>query len=307
MVEHWNELDFDFDYNFGESDRSQLLDEAAQTVRALKTNLGSTTSPSDSPEDPALSLLAQLGQETAEFGAYPQVVRMREKNFTEAGMNVPHQFRELSKTNKFYWLHFPINLFPLQNLPFYKLECGVEFNREVVHGHLRPRAQLILPDRKFLEILRLEDSVELRIGEDFEFTADSGSLEGQVGMAKAKGKAAVDVKAAGKLGLVAGPFTYRLKRAQIERSEVNNEKVRWRVAGAEFFQEEYPAFIVVLQVPKAVIEVKIEAALQAYHKPNLASMGLGEVIKYFGSGLATFFRAGAPAKATKVWDITPSL
>jgi hypothetical protein len=79
------------------------------------------------------------------------------------------------------------------------------------------------------------------------------------------------------------------------------------LAGAEFFQEDDRTFIVVLQVPKSVNEVKIAAALQAYHKPNVAAMGLGESIRYFGSRLATFFRKGAPATDTKLWDITPSL
>lgn len=305
MAENQDELDFDFD--FGGSNRSELLAEAAQTIRALESNLGSDTPPSDWREDPAISLLAQLDKEIAKFSAYPDVLRLREKNFTEHGMPVPARFQDLSKANKFYWLHFPISLFPLQNLPFFKLVCRFEFNPGILEGHLRPRVQIILPDRKFLTLLELTDSLDLRIGEDFEFTADSGALEGQAGPAKAKGKAAVDVKVAGKLGLAAGPFTYRLKRAQIEHNGVGTEQVSWRLHGAEFFQEDDPTFIVVLQVPKAVNEVKIAAALHAYHKPNLAAMGIGEVIKYFGKRLATFFRKGAPIADTKVWDITPSL
>jgi len=64
---------------------------------------------------------------------------------------------------------------------------------------------------------------------------------------------------------------------------------------------------VVLQVPKSVNEVRISAALQSYHKPNIAAMGLGEFIGYFGSRLAAFFRQGAPATDTKIWDITPDI
>jgi hypothetical protein len=305
MVENQNTLDFEYD--FGGVKRTGLLTEAAQAVRALESNLGPDTPPSDAAEAPALALLNQLNQEIAEFSAYPEVLQLREEHFTEHDLAVPTRFRDLSQNNKFYWLRFPITLFPLQNFPFYKLECKVEFNPGISEGHLRPRTQQILPNRKFLQLLEFTDNLELRIGEDFEFTANSGSLEGQVGPVKATTTAAVDAKTAGSLGFVAGPFTYRLKRAQIEHSPTGTEQVFWRLAGAEFFQEDDPTFIVVLQVPKSVNEVRIAAALQAYHKPNIAAMGLGEFIGYFGSRLAAFFRQGAPATDTKIWDITPDI
>jgi hypothetical protein len=284
-----------------------LLIEASQAVRALGSNLGPNTPPSDAGEAPALSLLNELNQEIAEFSAYPDILQLKAEHFTEHGLTVPARFQDLSQSNKFYWLRFPITLFPLQNFPFYKLECKVEFNPGISEGHLRPRTHQILPNRKFLQLLEFTDSLEVRIGENFEFQADSGSLEGKAGPAKAKAKGAVDAKAAGALGFVAGPFTYRLKRAQIEHSPTGTEQVFWRLAGAEFFQDDDPNFIVVLQVPNSVNEVRIAAALQAYHKPNVAAMGLGESIRYFGNQLATFFRKGAPATDTKVWDITPSL
>lgn len=223
-------------------------------------------------------------------------------------MTVPRRFQDLSQQYRFYWLHFPITLSPLQNLPFSKLQLAVEFNPGVAEGHLRPRTQMILPDRKFQELLTMTDSLDLRIGEDFEFEASTEALDGEVsGVAKGKFKGAVEAKAAGKLGVAACPFTYRLKKALVEQSGVGTEKVIWRLSDSESLQENDATFIVVLQIPKSVKEVQIAAALKAYHQPNFAAMGVAQAISYFSQRVAAFFRAGAPISDQQVWDITPSL
>jgi hypothetical protein len=298
---------FDFDFDFSGVDRAELLAEASNTVRALGSELGPGTLTGESAADAASNLLSQLNEEVAQFSTFPGVLPLDEKNFTEHGMEVPRRFQDLIQKYKFYWLHFPITLSPLQNMPFVKLQCAVEFNPGVTEGHLRPLAHMIFPDRKFQQLLELSDSLELGIDENFEFNAGTGKLEGQAGLATAKGEAGVGAKAKGKLGLVIGPFKHTWKKAQIEHSPAGTEKVFWRVSGAEFFQEDTPTFIVVLQLPKAVNDVQIAAALQAYHQPNIWAMGPGEGIKYFTQRLATFFRKGAPMQDTQVWNITHSL
>jgi hypothetical protein len=129
----------------------------------------------------------------------------------------------------------------------------------------------------------------------------------QVGNAEARLQAGVDAKLAGEIGVIAGPFRYSLKKAQLDHSPVGTEKVFWTLDGAEFFQDDDPTLIVVLQIPKAVEQVKIAAALQASHRFNLFVASLGAHIKYFSEQLANFFRKGAPAQDTHVWDITPNL
>jgi hypothetical protein len=301
-----NELG-NFDFDFSGMDRASLLAEAATTVQALRSELGPESQVFDIASNAATHLLAQLNEEVAEFSAYPEVVELKEKHFTERGLAVPVQFRELGQRYKFYWIHFPITLFPGSNMPFHKLECGVEFNPGTVEGHLRPRAHLILPDRKFQQLLEFNDSLELRIGEDFEFAVNTGSIDVQLNQAEAKAKAGVEAKATGKLGFMVGPFTYRLKKALVEHSPAGAEKVFWRLSDTVLFHEDEPTLIVVLQVPKPIGRVEIAAAMQAYHQFNFGAAGLAEAIQYFGKRLATFFRKGAPTADRKVWDITSSL
>ncbi len=288
-----NNLDFDFDFT-GKS-RKVLLADAIREVRALRSELGGTAQKPTAREEAALRLLQQLDLEVAEFTAFPDILELKEKHFSDHGLPVPIRFKDLNKQYKFYYIHFTITLKPSEGMHFNKLKCAIEFNPDVVEGHLRPRAQMILPDRKFKQLLEVSDSLELRIGENFEFEATS------------PGTASVDVKAAGKLGLIAGPFTYRLKRAQLDHSSQGSEKVFWTLEGAEFFQEDHPSFIVVMQMPKEVHDVVITAALQAYHGFNVLAATLGELTNYLKKQLGTFFRKGAPVQDTQVWDITPRL
>lgn len=301
-----------FDYDLGEADRKEFLREAQQTVAALRSDLSGTgirggAKMADPAAVAASNLLQQLNEETAEFSSYPDVIELREEHFKDHGLSVPPRFKELGKHSRFYWLRFPITLAPLENRPFHKLECGVEFNPGVGDGHLRPRALMILPDRKFKQLLEVDDSLELRIGENFEFEADTGSLAAPLAVGGAKARAGVEAKAAAKLGFIAGPFKYTIKRAELEHSPTGSEKVFWRISDTTLLHEDEPTLIVVLQVPREVREVKIAAAMQAYHSFNTWAASLSDVIDYFGERLATFFRRGAPIRDTKVWDITHSL
>ena len=322
-----DESQLNFAFDFGTEKRSTLLAESERTVRGLKSALGPGAPTGDAATEAAANLLAQLNQEVVEFSAFPDVLPLKEEHFSQHGMTVPIRFQDLSRDFNFYWMYFPLTLSPLENFPFAKLELAVEFNPGVAAGHLRPRAHMILPDKKFKKLLELSDSLEVGIGEDFEFKATTGQW--QVGASAVSGAIAavaaaaggiggqpgpggtgvgtVEAKLAGKLGLMVGPFKYTLKKALIEHSPVGTEKVFWRVASAEFFQENDPTFIVVLQVPKSVKEVQIAAALQAYHQANLGAMGLTQAINYLRTQLANFFRAGAPACDTQVWDISARL
>jgi hypothetical protein len=149
----------------------------------------------------------------------------------------------------------------------------------------------------------VNDSLEFHIGENFEFEATTPPLD--AGLAKAE--AGVDAKAAAQLGFVAGPFKHSVKKAELEHSPAGTEKVFWRMSEARFVQEDDPTFIVVMQVPREVKEVKIAAAMQAYHSFNLWAADLSAVMGFLRERVATFFSKGAPIRDTKVWDITPKL
>lgn len=299
----------DFDFDFGGDTREQLLSKASQTAQAFSSELGDEKALGpDAAQTVASQLMEQLNQEVAQFGAQPDVYELREDHFIKGKLDVPVSFKELCQQYNFYWVRFPIILAPLDNMPFYKLDCAVEFNPGIADGHLRPKARMILPERKFQKLLELKDNIELHIGENFEFEAATPEIDLQTPAGpKVKASAGVTAKAAGNLGLIAGPFVYSVKKAQINHSGIGSEKVFWKLDGAEFFQEDEPTLIVVLQVPKEVKQVRIAAALQAYHHFNLWAASLSSVIDYFGKRLANFFRQGAPIRDEQMWDITPNI
>jgi len=161
--------------------------------------------------------------------------------------------------------------------------------------------------KKFKKLFEVSNSVEFGIGANFELTATSGKLNAQTGTAKIAAEAGVDGKVIGKTNFVYGPLTYTIKKAQLDHSPSGTEKVFWRLSDADFIREDDPNFVVVLQVPREVNQIKIAAAIQAYHSFSIVQGGLLEAIRYFGSRLATFFRKGLPIQDTQVWDITSKL
>ena len=113
-----------FDYDFNGMNRTQLLAEAADTVKALFSELSGETQTSDSTVKAAAQLLSELNKEVVKFSAYPDVLELNEKCFTATGLPIPPHFKALSKQSKFYWLRFPVTLFPLENMPFIPHAAG---------------------------------------------------------------------------------------------------------------------------------------------------------------------------------------
>lgn len=295
--------DFDFDFDSYQASRGELLAEANRIVAGLRVELGEQV-PVPDRSDPRFRLLTELNQEIAKFGIHPEIYQLKENHFTDYGLAVPTRFRDLSKQFKFYWVCFPTILSPLEDAPFSKLQCVIEFsNPQTTAGNLQPRTHIVLPDRKFSPLLEINSRVEVRIGGNFEFEAITKDFKTEVNQTEVSASADVGAKAAGELGL-GGSFTYQLEKAEVEHRGVGSEKVFWTLKGVKFFQKNNPNFIVILQVPKTVKQVDAEAALQAYHRPDLWTGELAEVINYyFHKPLATFFKQGAPARDVRKWNI----
>ena len=296
----------EFEFDFRGARRDELLSEADKSVRALASDLGETTG--EEPDTGVTGrLLEMLNGDVAQFSAYPEIVKLEKSHFETRGLRVPAQFDELTKRYSFYWLRFPITLAAPPQLPYRKLECAIELNPDEARPHLRPRAHSILPDRKFQDAMKIETGLEIHIGENFEFEAGLPKVTAPTPVGQASVAASVDAKAAAKMGVVAGPFEYRFRKAKLTHSPAGTEKVLWRLDGEELVSQDDPIFIIVMQLPREVDKVSIAAALQAYHGFSLAEAGLGQAIQYFTSRLATFFRAGAPVFDERMWDVTPSL
>jgi hypothetical protein len=296
-----------FDFDFGGDSRLAFLEEAQKNLIGLGAELSEggreNTGGEDAASKAASDLLVQLGQELAEFTAYPEVLPLEKKHFTEHGLAVPPRFSDLTQNFRFYWIRIPLTLWPQEGLPFTKLECALAFNPGTTQGHLRPVSQMILPDKQFAQQLALTGSLNLTIGQTFEFEAATGKADLQTGPQGSKLKAGAEVKVseAGNLGLIVGPFMYRLKKALIDHSPPGTEKVFWRLSDARFLREDTPDFIVVLRVPHAVNKVEVTAGLQAYHQENL----LARFLSYLSLRAAAFFRKGAPTSDSKTWLIPP--
>jgi hypothetical protein len=297
-----------FDFDFGAQSRAELLTQVGKSVAGLASDLGGGVPKKGKAHEAARQLLADLGTEIAQFSTFPEIVPLKAEHFELHGVKAPARFTDLSQNHRFYWIRFPLTLRPADNKPFVKLQCAVEFNPGKDPGHLRPVAQMILPDKRFQTLLQGNASLTLGIGEDFEFKA-SGAQDIAVPVANvaAAAKGSVDVKVAGAAGMAVGPFTYTLKKARINHSGSGTERVFWTLDGAEFFEEQEPVLVVVLRVPNEVKEVQVAAALQASHEFKILAAPIGALLEYLGKRISEFFRAGAPAAHTQVWDLTPRL
>ncbi|MBD2681569.1 MULTISPECIES: hypothetical protein [Nostoc] len=297
-----NSLDFDFD--FDGTERSQFLNK----LNALDSYLGDDSQGQALESNKTSSLLALLNQDGAKFAHYPDVYRLSESDFNNSGITVPKKLQELSKDYNFYWIEFPITLWTSsKDWYFTKLECVVKFYSEFSEVHLQPKARTILPDRKFQQQFQANGNIEVCIGENLEFEATTGQLNLQAGEAQVTTNVGANAKLTSNLGLVAGPFTYSLKAAKIEHNNPGDSLVMWRIDGAEFFQENHPTLIVVLQIPNSVKEVKVDAALQAYHRPHFWAgifHKLSDSMRIFSRKERDFWEKGAPIKAqSPTWNI----
>jgi hypothetical protein len=294
----------DFSYKMEGIDRKALLTEAAKLLDKRRGPLGGSEVKVETPEgEQARALL----DDVAEFAGFPEVYKITDKDFLSRNFKVPVRFSQLAKTYNFYWLYFPTILFPRYNWAFHKLEIEIKLKSGNPAPHLQPKAYQILPAQQFQTLLRAESRLEVRLDENFEFAARTGPLEGKLGQTGGKIDASADAKAATRLGLVAGPFVYRIKKAKIQHTTTGAERVFWRLDGAEFFQEDAPALIIIAQVPKEIKEVKIDANMLAYRYFNLASATLQQAIKELPELIRNFFMGGLPIGKPASWDITPVL
>jgi len=297
-------LDFSFSQDLSGIDRAALLQEAAQRMDALEGHLGMDAGKAATEEGKAVRAMVN---DVAEFAGYPQVYKITDKDFVKAKFAVPASFTKLTKDYTFYWLFFPVVLFPQYNWAFNRLELEVKMRSDDPAPHLQPVAHQILPNQQFQSLVQADTNLEITLGENFEFSARVPTLSASAGVLSGAVGAGVDVKGAAGAGLVLGPFNYHVKRAKIQHTTTGAERVFWRLDGAEFFQEDAPQPVIVARVPKTAKEVHIEASLYAYRYFNLAAAGLQSAIASLPKALRLFFEGNLPLGSSASWDLTPSL
>jgi len=279
-------------------DRPDILAKAAAEVDALQGFLGA----GDSGETPEGEKFRGFAEDSAKFAVLPDVYRITDKDFLTRDLEVPVPFKQLTEKYDFYWLYFPISLFPRRDWFFNLLEVRVEFNPGDENPHMRPRAYQILPNNKFQTLLEARDSLEIHIDENFQFSADTGDLVAQMLANQGPMQAGVDAEAVAEAGIVAGPFVYTVKRAKIRHTPTGMEEVFWRLDGAEFFQEDDLKLIVIAQVPKSAGNMTIEAQMQAYRRFDYLGSDIQSVVRQLPKLYKNYITAGMPLRVTAKWD-----
>jgi hypothetical protein len=292
-----------FKTNAAQFDRQAILKEAAAQVDALIGHLGPGGQPVESDEG---KLTRALAADEARLPAYPDVYRITDEDFLAQHKPQPVAIKQLAENFNFYWVRFPIGLRPQKDWGFNMLEVRVEFGASEP-PHLRPKAYRILPDKRFQELLKANMTLEFKLNENLEFEASTGQLAASAGTASASGSAGAGGELKSGAGAVFGPFQYSVKKAQIEHSAPGLEWVFWRIDGAQFFEQDTPELITILQVPKVLKQCKIRAELQASRYFNFGAAPWQKAIAEIPAMLRRFFQEGMPLREEKPWDITPSL
>ncbi|HEX3763076.1 MAG TPA: hypothetical protein VHW23_30475 [Kofleriaceae bacterium] len=295
-------LEFSYTFDSGNT-ANGLLRDAHDMVRALGAD--STLGPGegtpdgarvigDPARDAALRLLEQMQANVAELAEVaPELVPLAIDPLV-AGEALSPAIAGLAADHQFYWLRIPYTLQPRADHRFDRLEIAIEVNPGA--GALqRPRILSALPTREFVTLASARTELRVGIDERLQFSVDAGE------------PAHAAAGAGGRLGFVAGPFNYRVRKAVIERGPLPSERVFWRISETELLSEAPPELIAVIAVPRDTAELRIAAALQAYASGAVLTMTLGRFLAYLGSKLRQFFASGAPVQSTRVWDLTPRL
>jgi len=337
-------LDFSFSFDPGENP-DVLLAEARKAVGAGSTMLGHAPGQARGPgkteaEQAADALLEDLQHNNARFAAAQPVLQpLTPERFAAQGLTMGPDIAQLASTHRLYWLRIPYLLQAKADHRFERIELVIELNPGAAAAE-RPKIEAALPSSEFSNLAEAVVDFSLGIDESLRFAATVGSPplprtpvspvppagagaapQGTPGQGAPAGGAGPDVVAAGpsitgggtaggnqagKIGFVAGPFHYRVRKAVVERSNLGTERVFWRISSGEKL-EDPPELVAVIAVPNGTHTLEISAALQAYASARVLQMTLGNFFVFLGARLKHFFSAGAPRRDTKAWDLTSQL
>ncbi|MEV6965333.1 hypothetical protein AB0M47_09475 [Hamadaea sp. NPDC051192] len=299
-----DDLDFSADLT---EDRATVLLDAARRVDALSGHLGATGEADNEFGD----LLRALKEDSVEFGSFPDVLPVPILDLPNADRTSAAWRAALEEGYTFWWIRLPILLFPRRGWGFTRLEMRVDFNPDEPDPRRRPRAFDILPNRRFDTIVSAGGEFHVGVGADAKLAVKVptipldaiGALAGLPLPLSAGGKAQADVGASVDVALA--PARFRMTAARVNHTAEGLEKVFWRLDGAEFFAEDPPQLVIILQVPRDVESVRMRAVMRAYRRFTFFPAGLQAMIRELPSALRAFFTQGAPVGDTRSYDLSP--
>jgi hypothetical protein len=289
-----------------------LLQEARQELRDLQQRLGGEESSSESIDKvdrTVAELYADMDGVARLSDALPNVFPLNKRYLKESGLDVPKDFEVLTGQADFFWLEIPVGVVNGEKTNFDKIQLGLAFNPGEKEPRLLPKAHSMFPDKTFAKGLAIEGGIKFGLGSDLKFNVAGGvdkiSLPETIPLvnASAEGKLGVNAELAPKLGLIAGPYSYTFKRAVIDASGQGTERIFWTLADRDMLREQSPKFVVILQVPKGVNQVKVTAALRAYPVLFLPQ-ALVRLLSGLSPKIRDFLTKGGPTKDDYVYDIS---
>ena len=292
-----------FSVNMEGIDRDALLAQAALELDALHGHLGNE--PAFQQETPEGAFVRGLAKDVAEFdkkgNLYPY--KITKADFTASKVEVPVRFLKLAQEFDFYEMRIPFNLWPRPDWAFNYLEMQVELDAP---GASQPAIYQILPAKQFQDMVSVDGRLEVRLGENFEFQAAAPPIIVPTGIPGVGASARAEVEASVKsgAGVVIGPFIYHWKKTKINNDGVGTRRVFWRIDGAEFFQENDLNLLVIVQTPKVLKELTVDARMIAGRYFSLANSNLQRAVKQLPEALRTFFQNGAPIPDQHSWTVS---
>jgi hypothetical protein len=298
--------------DFRPDERKLFLQEMAAVARDYKSSLGPTDTVRSLQEADDLSqhferLMKTLEESTATFSPVCDIVRLRKKHFADHSLKVPARITDLMRRFDFYLLHVPITLVAKAGWAFIQLDCIIEFNPGRSPAE-RPVAYQVFPQEEWQDVIRASQGLAVGLDENLEFKVDIGRLEVELPELSAEARAKVGTRAAGKAGLILGPFNYRIRRPKIISRGRGNVQVYWRLESEEHFEEEEPQLGVVLQVPKEVSRVDVIGVLKACRDFHTFTANVRHLLRYLTDRTRNFFELGAPiTDELRLTDVTAGL
>jgi hypothetical protein len=282
-------------------DREALLENAAAQLDALRHHQGANGD--EQKETPEGALIRTLAQDEGRFADRPQVIPITDKTYLTAKLPVPVAIEKLLQNYRFFLLQFSFDLKPAPGWAFNSLNVQVEFCSD--QQTVRPKVYALFPTKKFSQILQLGGKVHAGIGAsiDFEAGLEKQELSGALGNVAAGGS--VHNSEEVDLNLLAGPFTYDLRKMLITSSQTGLEWAWWQMDGSQFSQGDDPGLMLIAQVPCDAKSVVLRGQFVAKRKFALLDFGLRKAIMNIDETFRRFLKGGAPYNHGPVdWDLT---
>lgn len=292
-------------------DRQQLLEEAIEIVRFSDIELGDEIPEKevDPLKEKAVALLEGLKKEQVEFSPKLSVYPLTQEDYPIDAEPLLNEIKKKMREHDFYKVDIPITLKSAPDWAFSSLVCNLAFcpdEEDSKQVHLLPTIHDIFPSDEWQEILNFQDSLTLGLDENLAFRAEVEKIEGKWQQLGGEAQAKLAVQVGGGMKLAFGPFSYRIRKAQIKSRGRGNVKAFWELQGTKYVNEQDVMLGVIFMDPKSRNKpISAIGALSAHHDFQVWSADLLHFKRFFQGTIQQFFEGGAAIQKTQVWqDIT---